>query len=107
LEPASPDIAGHWRDRRGDDIQRRSLIYDTDIIYHPARRTLIDIPDSQVRALAAVSERTKQPRAAIVRAAIAEYLAHHAWDPGADAFGLWGTDAQDGLAYQHRLRDEW
>lgn len=70
-------------------------------------RTLVDIPDAQIEALAALCERMKQPRAAIVREAIAEYLAKHqrAEQPG--AFGLWGTDTEDGMVFQEKARAEW
>ena len=70
-------------------------------------RTLIDIPDVQLRALAALCERTRQPRAAVVREAIAEYLARHQGSVRDDAFGLWGPEGPDGLAFQERARAEW
>jgi predicted transcriptional regulator len=70
-------------------------------------RIVIDIPDTQVRALATISERTKQPRAAIVRAAIAEYLARHGRAAMVDGFGQWDGSGGDGLAYQEKLRAEW
>ena len=70
-------------------------------------RTLIDIPDTQIRALAALCERTSQPRAALVREAIADYLARHQRSDAADAFGLWGNADQGGLAYQEKVRAEW
>lgn len=70
-------------------------------------RTLIDIPDSQMAALAALCERLKQPRAAVVRAALAEYLARHHQEVRQDAFGLWGPDTPDGVEYQRKARDEW
>ncbi len=72
-----------------------------------AMRTLIDIPDVQIRALTALCERVKQPRAVLVREAIAEYLARHQKAARQDAFGLWGPDAPDGLEYQERARAEW
>jgi predicted transcriptional regulator len=70
-------------------------------------RTLIDIPDAQIEALAALCERVNQPRAAIVREAIAEYIAKRrvAYQP--NAFGLWGRDTEDGLAFQAKARAEW
>jgi predicted transcriptional regulator len=70
-------------------------------------RTLVDIPNAQIEALAALCERANQPRAALVRAAIAEYLAKHTPVSQASAFGLWGADAEDGLAYQDKVRTEW
>ena len=70
-------------------------------------KALVDIPDHQVRALAALCERVKQPRAFIIRQAIAEYLARHEHEAAQGAFGLWGADAPDGLAYQEKARAEW
>jgi len=70
-------------------------------------RTIIDLPDAQVRDLTALATRIKQPRAALVREAIAEYLTRHQQTAHADAFGLWGADAPDGLAYQAQIRAEW
>lgn len=69
-------------------------------------RTIIDIPDSAVRELAALAERVNQPRAALVREAIADYLTRHRPNDVA-AFGLWGTDGSDGMAYQEKVRAEW
>jgi predicted transcriptional regulator len=70
-------------------------------------RTLIDLPDTQIQALAALCERVKQPRAAVIREAVAEYLERHAAKPAEAAYGLWGANAMDGLAYQERARAEW
>jgi predicted transcriptional regulator len=70
-------------------------------------RMLIDLPDTQIRALAALCERANQSRAAIIREAVAEYLDRHAATTADAAFGLWGADAMDGLAYQEKVRAEW
>jgi metal-responsive CopG/Arc/MetJ family transcriptional regulator len=70
-------------------------------------RTLIDIPDTQIEALATLSARENQSRAALIREAIAEYLARHRQADTQAAFGLWGAEAEDGVAYQDRLRAEW
>jgi predicted transcriptional regulator len=70
-------------------------------------RTLIDLPDSQIQALAALCERVKQPRAAIIREAVAEFLERHAVRSTEAAFGLWGAEGPDGLAYQEKVRAEW
>jgi hypothetical protein len=71
-------------------------------------RTLIDLPDSQIQALAALCDRVKQPRAALVREAVAEYLQRHRTPQSMDeAFGLWGKDGVDGLEYQEKARAEW
>jgi predicted transcriptional regulator len=70
-------------------------------------RTLIDIPDTQIQALAALCERVRQPRAAVIREAIAEYMERHAAKPADAAYGLWGAEAMDGLAFQEKARTEW
>jgi predicted transcriptional regulator len=72
-----------------------------------AMKALIDIPDAQVRSLAALCERVKQPRAVVIRQAIAEYIARHQHEAAEDAFGLWGGDAPDGLSFQEKVRAEW
>ncbi len=70
-------------------------------------RTLVDIPDAQLGELTALAESLRQPRAALIRAAVSEYLATHGRRPLQDAFGLWGKAAPDGLAYQEKVRAEW
>jgi hypothetical protein len=83
------------------------LMPDADISYISAMRTIIDLPDGQLRDLTALGMRTHQPRAALIREAIADYLARHRQNSQADAFGLWGSDGPDGLEYQARVRAEW
>lgn len=70
-------------------------------------RTIVDLPASQIEALDEWCRREGVSRAEAVRRAVAEHLRkHHA--PGAEkAFGLWRDVADDGLAYQERLRSEW
>lgn len=70
-------------------------------------RTLVDIPDTQIRELAELCEQVNRPRAALIRDAIADYLARHRRHAEQDAFGLWGKDVPDGLAYQEKARAEW
>jgi predicted transcriptional regulator len=70
-------------------------------------RTLIDLPDTQIQALAALCERVRQPRAAVIREAVAEYLERRATKSADAAYGLWGADAADGLDYQQKARAEW
>jgi predicted transcriptional regulator len=70
-------------------------------------RTLVDIPDAQLGELTALAESLDQPRAALIRTAISEYLAAHRRPALQEAFGLWGTTAPDGLAWQRKLRAEW
>lgn len=70
-------------------------------------RALIDIPDDQISSLAELSVRSNQSRSALIREAIAEYLANHRVPPAEDAFGLWGKAGVDGLKYQKKARAEW
>ncbi len=70
-------------------------------------RTLVDIPDADLSALDRLSQRRRASRAKVIRQAVSEYLARNADLSADDAFGIWGGVAEDGLAYQHRIRAEW
>lgn len=70
-------------------------------------RALIDMTDAQVEALDAMAKRGRQSRAALIRAAIDDYLQRHHRDQVEDGFGLWGKCEVDGLAYQEKVRSEW
>lgn len=70
-------------------------------------RILVDIPDAQLGELTALGESLRQPRAALIRVAIRDYLAARRRPALQDAFGLRGEAAADGLAYQQKVRAEW
>jgi metal-responsive CopG/Arc/MetJ family transcriptional regulator len=70
-------------------------------------RILVDMPDNQVKELARISAATKRPRAAIIREAVASYIARHKPDPMRKAFGIWRNLDIDSVEYQRKLRDEW
>jgi metal-responsive CopG/Arc/MetJ family transcriptional regulator len=70
-------------------------------------RILIDLPNSQVDALAALVEAEQRPRAAVIRDAIEAYIVYHKAALGADVFGLWKSKPLDGVEYQQELRSEW
>jgi metal-responsive CopG/Arc/MetJ family transcriptional regulator len=70
-------------------------------------RTIVDLPEEQIKILAAIGKQTRLSRAEIVRRAVAEYIARHKPEQGDEAFGLWKDRAEDGLDYQSRLRSEW
>ncbi len=70
-------------------------------------KTLIDIPDIQLKALAQIGEKRKLSRAAVIREAIETYLSGRKQAPIDDAFGIWGNKDFDSLEYQRKLRDEW
>ena len=69
-------------------------------------RILVDIADNEIAALDKVARDTGKSRAFVIRAAIGEWLAKHRREACDDAFGLWGG-ADDGVAYQERMRREW
>jgi predicted transcriptional regulator len=69
-------------------------------------RTLVDIGDQQIKALDELARRENKSRAALIRAAIDDFLANHRAKQVADAFGLWGDRKTDGLAYQEEIRGE-
>ncbi|CAN7280345.1 ribbon-helix-helix protein, CopG family [Pararhizobium sp. LjRoot238] len=70
-------------------------------------RTLIDITERQVQALEDIAKAEKLSRAAVIRAAIDDYVLRHRRAEGDNAFGLWGEHAVDGLEYQEKVRSEW
>jgi hypothetical protein len=71
-----------------------------------AVRTLVDIPDKQIKDLAAVCATEKISRAEVIRQAISAYLEKKT-PVAVDAFGLWSDRKVDGLAYQEQVRSEW
>lgn len=70
-------------------------------------RALVDMNDAQVAALDRLAKRKRQSRAALIRAAIDDYLHRHRREQIEDGFGLWGEGRVDGLAYQDKARSEW
>ncbi|WP_426231452.1 CopG family transcriptional regulator [Pararhizobium sp. DWP3-4] len=70
-------------------------------------RTLIDITELQVQALEDIARTEKLSRAAVIRAAIDDYIQRRQRIDINDAFGLWGESAVDGLSYQEKVRSEW
>lgn len=70
-------------------------------------RTLVDLPDADLRALGKLSQHRRVPRAKLVRQAVSEYLARNPLGSTDDAFGLWRGEGPDGLEHQERLRAEW
>ena len=70
-------------------------------------RTLVDIGDTQLRELDELSKAETKSRAALIREAIDDFLARRRNKHEGDAFGLWGKQKIDGLAYQKKVRNEW
>lgn len=70
-------------------------------------RTVVDLPDDQLRAIKALAKRQNISQAEAIRRAVGAYLAiQSAPDRESPAFGLW-RGRPDGLRYQQDLRDEW
>jgi metal-responsive CopG/Arc/MetJ family transcriptional regulator len=70
-------------------------------------RTLIDIPDEDLKLLNQVSKKLSISRAEFVRRSVAASLAPHRQKMNHAAFGAWSGFPEDGLAYQERMRAEW
>ena len=84
---------------RFDD--RPAMIYD-DVIM----RTIIELPDDQVAALAELCESEKISRAELIRRALAEMLARKQSTGREKAFGVWKKRG-DSRKIVERLRQEW
>ena len=72
-------------------------------------RTIVDIPDNQVKVLKQLSEQKKISRAKIIRQAITDHIANNTKIASnhKKAFGIWKNTKIDSIAYQRKLRDEW
>jgi predicted transcriptional regulator len=70
-------------------------------------RTLVDLPDSDLRELTELGRHLRRSRAALIREAVAAYLAAQRRSAETDAFGLWGSKGPEGVAYQRKVRSEW
>ncbi len=70
-------------------------------------RTLIDVPEPQIRALDVLARDAGSSRAAVIRQAIDAFLTARRPTPTQDGFALWGTGGEDGMDYQDRIRGEW
>lgn len=80
-------------------------------------RTLVDIPDHQLKGLSAICTARNLSRAEVVRQALDAFILQNR--PAREsAFGLWKAQSvclpgdpnplpDDGLAYQEKLRSEW
>ena len=69
-------------------------------------RTLVDIPDQQITALASICANQHLSRAEAIRQAIALYIEQNT-PARDDGFGLWGKEPRDGMTYQEQVRSEW
>ena len=72
-------------------------------------RTIVDIPDIQVKALNQLSKKKRVSKAEIIRQALTNYLTQYLEIRKSfkDSFGLWKDKNIDGIEYQKKLRNEW
>lgn len=76
-------------------------------------RTIIDLPDDDVRGLADYCRREAISRAEAIRRAVHALLDEQGtrqsdWEAAVDAaFGMWKDRGIDGVEYQRKLRAEW
>ena len=70
-------------------------------------RTIIELPDDQLEALANLCRSEGISRAEAIRQAVAQYTRGRRSNAAAGAFGLWRNRQIDGLRYERQLRDEW
>ena len=70
-------------------------------------RTLIDIPEEDLKLLTQVAKKLSVSRAEFVRRVVATSLAPHREKMNHAAFGAWSDLPEDGVAYQERMRAEW
>ncbi len=70
-------------------------------------RTIIDLPDEHLDALARLCEREGISRAEAIRRAVQDYTRGQGAEVGESAFGLWRGRKVGGLAYERDLRNEW
>ena len=72
-------------------------------------RTIVDIPDDQIKILNQMVQRKKVSRAEVIRQALASYIASDARAKKGykSAFGIWKKLKLDSVQYQQKLRSEW
>jgi len=70
-------------------------------------RTLVDIPEADLKKLNRLSKARKTSRAQLVRHAISDYLKAQKKDTLDEVFGMWKDRGIDGLEYQLKMRAEW
>ena len=72
-------------------------------------RFLVDIPEEDLARLDALAKAEGKSRAAVLREAVADYIAAESRQGFERYFGLWERHGStvDGLEYERKLRGEW
>ena len=78
----------------------------SDITKRQAMRTVVNLPEEDLKAIKAIARREKVSQAEAIRRAVKAYLASNAPEPDPAAFGIW-AGRTEGLQYQEALREEW
>lgn len=75
------------------------------------KRTIIDLPDEDLKRLDSLAEATSVPRATVLREAVAEYVVRKGKAPATPkpltGFGALKGYYGEAQAYQDELRNEW
>lgn len=75
-------------------------------MHDDAMRTIVDLSDSQLRALDRLTKRLGISRAEAIRRAVDVY-ARECQGTEQQAFGIWHDQKIDGLAYEDSMRGDW
>jgi len=70
-------------------------------------RTIVDLPEEQVRGLDLLCQREKISRTEAVRRAVRAALSTQSSDPRSEAFGAWSGKKLDSRAFVDSLHGEW
>jgi hypothetical protein len=70
-------------------------------------RTIIDLPDDQLEALAVICRRRGISRAEAIRQAIANHVRREREASSHEAFGLWSDLAFNARDFERGVRREW
>lgn len=70
-------------------------------------RTIIDLPQNQIKILKKISKDNSISRAEIIRRALSDYLKKVYTDKSDNAFGVLADIGIDSVEYQRKLRKEW
>jgi len=76
-------------------------------MYDIIMRTIVDIPEEDIRKLSNLCKREGISRAEAIRRAISLFLSKHAGKSRQEMFGIWADRDLDGVEYQRDLRKEW
>lgn len=78
------------------------MIYDNVIM-----RTIVDLPENQVRELAELCKVQQISRAEAIRRALAQMLSQKQTTGRESAFGAWKSRKMDSRKFVENLRQEW